>query len=351
MFIRYLANQKIVGFMSDNASVIIAATEMQSLFTKVLARYGFSQNKAIACANIFTQNSIDGVYTHGVNRFSKFIDYIKNQYIQVDAEPTLQHKFGSMEQWDGNFGPGPLNAIQATDRVMALATEKGIGCVTLANTNHWHRGGTYGWQAAEKGYVFIAWTNTIGNMPAWGATDARLGNNPMVLALPFKDNAIVLDMAMSQYSFGAMELTRMRGENLSVYGGYDEAGNLTNDPNAILQSRRPLPVGYWKGAGLSLLLDLLATVLSGGLSTRQITKKGIEYCSQVYVAIDISKLGNASMIAQVIENIIADYHQSIPENEKATIAYPGEKVLATRLKNEKDGIPVLKKIWEEIVEL
>ena len=35
------------------------------------------------------------------------------------------------------------------------------------------RGGTYGWQAARKGFVFLGWTNTCANMPAWGAKDPR----------------------------------------------------------------------------------------------------------------------------------------------------------------------------------
>jgi 3-dehydro-L-gulonate 2-dehydrogenase len=337
--------------MPDTNVLYIPFSEMQSVFTSVLRQFGFTEGRATQCAEIFTANSIDGVYTHGVNRFSKFIDYIKNKYIIVDAVPTLQNKFGGIEQWNGNYGPGPLNATLATAQAMQLAKDHGIGCVALANTNHWHRGGTYGWQAATKGFVFIGWTNTIANMPAWGATDARLGNNPIVFAIPFKGEAIVLDMAMSQYSFGAMELAKMRGEKLAVNGGYDNTGNLTNDPNAILQSMRPLPIGYWKGAGLSLLLDLLATVLSGGLSTQQITEKGIEYCSQVFIAIDISKLGNASLVAQVIEDIIADYHQSIPEYESTKITYPGERVLETRNRNQQEGIPVLKTVWDEIQSL
>ena len=128
-------------------------------------------------------------------------------------------------------------------------------------------------------------------MPAWGAKDAKLGNNPLVMALPYKDEAIVLDMAMSQYSYGSLELSAMKGETLSVYGGFDTEGNLTKDPSAILASNAPIPVGYWKGAGLSLLLDLLATILSGGLSTHELSKKEVEYSlSQVFIAIDISKL-------------------------------------------------------------
>lgn len=322
---------------------------MQDRFASILLKYGFTRERALQCAQVFTESSLDGIYTHGVNRFPRFIQYLKDGYVVPDAVPTLENKYGGIEQWNGNLGPGILNALQVTRTVMSLANEYGIGCVALRNTNHWMRGGTYGWQAAKAGYVFIGWTNTIANMPAWGAKDAKLGNNPLVIALPYKDEAIVLDMAMSQYSYGALELSAMKDESLSVYGGFDTEGNLTKDPSAILASNSPLAIGYWKGAGLSLLLDLLATILSGGLSTHELSKKGVEYSlSQVFIAIDILKLGKQSIITQTIEEILKDYHQSIPLDESKKIVYPGERVLQTRKNNLANGIPVLKKIWDEI---
>ncbi|MEJ7676228.1 MAG: Ldh family oxidoreductase [Chitinophagaceae bacterium] len=62
-------------------------------------------------------------------------------------------------------------------------------------------------------------------MPSWGAKDSRLGNNPLIIAIPYKDEAIVLDMAMSQFSFGKMELKKIQGEELPVPGGFDENGD------------------------------------------------------------------------------------------------------------------------------
>ena len=131
--------------------------------------------------------------------------------------------------------------------------------------------------------------------------------------------------------------------------GYDPQGHLTNDPSAVLESHRVLPTGYWKGAGLSLLLDLLAAILSGGLSTSEISKKEAEYgVSQVFMAIDPSKLHNRNSIPVVVENIIKDYHASTPDQETRAIRFPGEGSLSHRHRNKKKGIPVNRKIWEEI---
>jgi 3-dehydro-L-gulonate 2-dehydrogenase len=331
-------------------SLNISAKEMQKTFKNILLKHHFPKKRAEECATIFTQNSVDGIYTHGINRFPRFVQYIQKGYVIPEATPTLKHRFGGIEQWHGNLGAGPSNAIFATERAMKLAKKNGIGCVTLAYTNHWMRGGAYGWQAAKSGFAFIGWTNTVANMPAWGGTNPILGNNPLVFAAPYGDEAIVLDMAMSQYSFGAMELAVLKNEKLSVVGGYDKNSNLTNEPDLILESWRSLPIGFWKGAGLSFLLDVLSAILSNGLSTHEITKQPAEVaCSQVFIAIDMSKLANYSSISTMIDAIVKDYKTSIPMNEKDRISYPSERVLAARGKNSKEGIPVLESVWQEVL--
>jgi 3-dehydro-L-gulonate 2-dehydrogenase len=118
--------------------------EMKSTFAVILSRSGFSKDRADRCADIFALNSLEGVYSHGVNRFPRFVSNIKDGYILPQAVPSLVKSAGSVEQWNGNLGPGPLNAVFATERAMEIASESGIGLVALGNTNHWMRGGTYG---------------------------------------------------------------------------------------------------------------------------------------------------------------------------------------------------------------
>ena len=323
--------------------------QMESEFFRILKKKGFSSDKAETCARIFAENSLDGVYSHGVNRFALFVKFIDKKYIRVDNEPELKSSSGSIEQWDGKLGPGPLNALICTERAMALSKEYGIGCVALSNTNHWMRGGTYGWKAAKAGFAFIGWTNTIPNMPAWGAVDCRLGNNPLILAVPYNDEAIVLDMAMSQFSYGTMESYQLKKQQLPLPGGYDKKGRLTTDPSAIIETQRSLPVGYWKGAGLSLVLNLMATIFSGGKATHEIAKNADDFgVSQVYISIDISKLDNYQIISGIINEIIDDYHDSVPESDSVSILYPGERALKTRKENLSGGIPVERIVWDRI---
>ncbi|WP_423129170.1 3-dehydro-L-gulonate 2-dehydrogenase [Gaoshiqia sp. Z1-71] len=336
--------------MSQPPTIRISASEMKDRFNQILLTHGFTMERALHCARIFTENSIDGIYSHGVNRFTRFIENIRDGYINPNAVPVKIAEAGNMEQWNGQLGPGPINAMLAAKRSMELAQTHGMGLVALANTNHWMRGGTYGWHCAKQGFVFIGWTNTIANLPAWGARGSRLGNNPLVIALPYGDEAIVLDMAMSQYSYGKLEVLAGKGEQLPFPGGFDKNGELTTDPAEILETGRALPIGFWKGSALSFMLDLLATILSAGLSTSEISRQDpVEYgVSQVYLTIDLKKLQNYPLIQQSLQQMTSSLLSSVTVDEKTEIRYPGQQVVKTRKENLEKGIPVHPEVWEKI---
>ena len=325
---------------------------MKSVFLDVLLKHGVSIADAEQCAEIFAINSLEGVYTHGVNRFSRFVQYIREGHVHVNAKPVMIHAAGALEQWDGQMGAGPTNSIIATDRAVHLAKQNGIACVALANTNHWMRGGYYAWHAAKSNCILIAWTNTIANMPTWGGVDQKLGNSPFVMGVPYKDEAIVLDMAMSQFSHGKLQVSSRQGKPLAVPGGHDVEGKITTDATAILASGRMIPTGYWKGAGMSLLLDIVAMVLSGGKSVHEVSKTKVEAgVSQVFIAIDTTQLRDYPSIEQAIESVIDDYLASIPSNDETRIMYPGQRVVETRKNNLENGIPVEEEIWKEVLAL
>lgn len=331
--------------------VKIAKEEVERTLGKILLAHDFSESKASRIAETFTRNSLEGVYSHGVNRFGRFMEDVRKGHVIKDAEPIKKTEFNAVEQWDGQHGPGILNAHQAVDQAIQLSRQFGIGCVALANTNHWMRGGTYGRVAAEKGCIFIGWTNTIANLPAWGAIDCKLGNNPLVMAVP-GNPPVVLDMAMSQYSYGKLEDKVLKNEELPIVGGYDSEGHLTTKPKEILESGRPLPIGYWKGAGLSLVLDLLAAILSDGLSTADISERDHESSvSQVFIAIDPSTLGRRKSLAATVGRIIDDYKKSIPESDQENIIFPGERSDSIVQENLTNGIPIPKKVWDEILNI
>lgn len=329
--------------------------EMKKELKRILLKKGFSQERAEASAKMFADTSLDGVYSHGYQRFPRVIEYIDKGYIRVNAIPEKLAGVGAAERWDGHLGMGNLNAASAMGRAMKLAEEFGIGLVAMCNTNHWMRGGTYGWQAAEAGYIGICWTNTMPNMPAWGAVDSRIGNNPFVMAVPGQNgDHVVVDMAMAQYSYGKLAVCSQNHTLLPYPGGYDEHGRLTCDPEAIEKTRRVLPIGYWKGSGMSIVLDLAGAVLALGKTVSKIGKEcKAEYgLTQVFIAIQPDLLnGNPDSAQDIVEETLEDIRNSVPEYEKGKVRYPGEGALSRRKENTELGIPVHEEIWKKICEM
>jgi 3-dehydro-L-gulonate 2-dehydrogenase len=304
-------------------------TELASTLAAILVRIGFDPNRAEHCARLFAETTRDGVYSHGVERFPRFLEMICNGTVDIHATPECTQQFGALERWDGHRGPGNLNAWASMARAIELSADHGIGCVALANTNHWMRGGSYGWQAADAGVIGVCWTNTLANLPPWGASVPALGNNPLIIAVPRPAGHVVLDVAMSQFSYGALATYRRTGHPLPVDGGFDAEGHLTRDPAAIM-------------------LDMVAALLSGGLATHQIPTEPVKETglSQIFLALNLAKLQPTEASAQAADAIVDSLLAS-----GASVRYPGQQVLKTRAENLALGLPVREELWDNLLSL
>jgi 3-dehydro-L-gulonate 2-dehydrogenase len=160
-------------------------------------------------------------------------------------------------------------------------------------------------------------------------------------------------MAMSQLSYGALSAYAARGQQLPVPGGYDLAGNLTTDPAAVEASKRALAIGYWKGSGLSLVLDMLAAMLSGGNATHQIPLDSLRESglSQVFLTIDPTRLGDSAALDRTATDILASLRATMPIDPARPPRYPGEQTLHLRQENLRLGVPVTPEVWTKLTAL
>lgn len=321
--------------------------EMKETFLSILLDRGLVEEDARLLASIVADNSLDGVYSHGTNRFPRIVSNIETGVIDKDARSETISSFGAVECWSGHFGIGPINAYRAMERACCLAKENGIGLVALGWNNHWLRGSTYGLIAAEHGCVGICWSNTKPNMPIWGGEKPQIGNNPLVISAPQKDGAhFVFDCAMSQFSYGKLEEYRLKGQMLPVYGGFDDSGELTKDPATIEKNGRMLPIGYWKGSGLSVALDLVVTLLSAGASVEEVGRLENERgLSQVFIAIDPSCLHSQEEADRIVNSVLGSVASTSGQR------YPGQRLWKTRRENMEMGIQVEETVWNTILSL
>ena len=224
----------------------------------------------------------------------------------------------------------------------------------MKNTTHWMRGGTYAWHMADMGLMGMCWTNTESCMPMWGSDALGVGNNPFCIAIPRENGPIVVDMAMSQYSYGKLGVYRLAGKQLPYPGGFDSDGNLTTDPGAIEKSMRILPTGYWKGTSLAIALDMAAMLMSNGIVASDMDQDkygSCGGCSQIFIAYDPYLFGSKEEIQEKLDKRVEAADSTHPADPKHPVRCPGESTVARRKKSMAEGIHVDDDVWQQILAL
>ncbi len=328
--------------------------EVKATLKEILMGRNTPEPYAEEVAHVLAQNSLDGVYTHGINRFVALINSIELGSVLPTETACRVSGLGGYEIWDGRSGLGIVNARICTQRAIELAKTHGIACVSIRNSNHWLRGGTYGIMAAQAGMLGIIFTNARANMCAWGTMEHCLGNNPLVMAVPRKNGEhVIMDTSFSQYSYGKLQLAKLEGRTMPDPAGYDDEGNLSSDPTEVLRCKRLISMGKWKGSSIAMLLDLITSVSSFGYSSAAMAAmEGTDEraCSQTFIIINPFALGEQEQADAIVDEALEMVLGATPVPGE-TVRYPGQAMLGIRKENTQLGIPVHEKVWNKILSL
>ena len=328
----------------------ISYDEAVEKMTKGLERYLDAQT-ARRFAEIFAGNSLDGVYSHGMNRFQRYLDDMACGLCDASVlEAEKVSGLGGFEVWDAHFGVGPLIAQQVTGRAIELAKVHGISCIALRNNSHWLRAGRYGLMMADAGMMGLCMTNTCMNLVAYGAKEPSTGNNPITFAIPRKGGSLVMDMAVSQYAFGKLEIMAQEGKKLDTVCGYDEEGRETADPAQIVRSGLMMPMALWKGSALSIMIDMMVSMASLGRSSLEIGKPadGEKGMSQMFICLNPAAVVDMDAADEKLETTVKFLEGLEPQDGQHGVHAPGVNLEKTRARNRANGIPVTEATWEKI---
>ena len=100
--------------------------EIHDTLRRALTAAGMAADRADLSARLFAEASRDGVSSHGLNRFPRFMRMVRRGVVDVHARPELTAAHGAIERWDGRGGPGNLNAHAAMARAIALGPDGGV---------------------------------------------------------------------------------------------------------------------------------------------------------------------------------------------------------------------------------
>lgn len=242
----------------------VEAGALRDFVARLFVHEGVPEADAATVADCLVEANLRGVDTHGVFRAQPYLKRLRLGLVEPRADIRVRRVAAAAAEVDGGNGFGAVIGTRAMAEAVALARESGVGLVSIRHSNHYGMAAYYVLQAIAAGMVGMAFTNSSPALPPWGGRQPFLGTAPMAVGVPGgRRGPFVLDIAMSVLARGNVYMAAKRGEVIPPGLALDSEGRPTTDPQALIDGGTMLPFGGVKGAGLSMLMDILGGVLSG----------------------------------------------------------------------------------------
>ncbi|MBK8742358.1 MAG: Ldh family oxidoreductase [Betaproteobacteria bacterium] len=245
-------------------SVTLSLDEVESLARDALTANGTSAVNALPVARSIRAAESAGIRSHGLARLATYCEHVRCGKVDGQAVPSLVRLAAASLRVDARTGfAHPAIEVRHTPLVEAARAN---GIAALAVTNSYNCGvvGDHVERLAEAGLVALAFVNSPPAIAPWGGKRALFGTNPIALAAPRRGHApLVIDQSSSVIARGEIMLHDQQGRPIPEGWAIDSDGKPTTDAKAALQGGSLLPSGGYKGAGMALLVEIMAAGLTG----------------------------------------------------------------------------------------
>lgn len=328
------------GANASSTQAYITFAQLVRVIESVLLKAGASPEVASVLGWNHASCERDGALSHGAFRVPQQVETLQTGYLDGWAEPVVEQVSSSYLRVDADSGPAQLAIKRTKDSIMRSVKKEGVAFIAIRDSHHHGALWPELEEFAETGC--IALTTVTGGVPSVapvGVTRPVLGTNPVAFATPVEGaHPLIADFATSSMSFGDLTLAARSGRAVPLGTGVDAVGEDTTDASAIAEGGVLHPFGGHKGTALSLMVEVLASALTGGsfsLETAQErpTAAHSSRTGQVLLVIDPdrgSAGGFASRVAGFVQNL----------REAGLERLPADHRHKTRIKAETRGIPI-----------
>ena len=330
---------------ADRPKRIVRAEPLRQLMEGMLRACGCPEEIATIQADMHLEADLRGIGIQGLDHMFNFFEELRAGHISPTASPEVVRDQGATVLIDGHAGLGVPAAMLAIDTAVERSREYGSCVVGITNSSDVFMLGIYGEKLARRGLVAILATNSPARTHAHGGSEAVLGTNPLVIAIPTPGpNPIVLDMATSHWAASYFRQAAYHGEEIPDGLAFDADGRPTRDPRAPLEGGSIAPLAGPKGYGLALCLGMLTGPLLGSPVGKALA--GGWNLGHLFVVIDPAAFGDPPTILGAIEGHIDEVKSSRLAPGFSEIRMPGERLFATRERQLREGIEIDAKVWE-----
>lgn len=329
--------------MSD---VRVPVAQLSRYITTAMQALGLPDADAATVGHLMAQADLQGSDGHGVIRLPQYSRRILAGGVNVKPNIQVVQERAAMALIDGDNGMGHLVMQQATELAIQKARTCGIAWVGSRFSNHAGPASLYARMPLAHDMLGLYFA--VGNanhLPPWGGLDMLLSTNPIAVAIPTAQEApIVLDMATTVAAYGKVKAKAQRGEMMPEGWMIDRQGQPLLDPKRSEEGFL-MPIGGYKGYGLSLVVGILAGTLNGAAMGRAVIDfnhddHSVTNTGQAIAVIDPSAFGDVAEFKARVDQLARELRGSDRMPGVDRIWLPGEQSEAKRVAYARDGIPI-----------
>jgi amino acid adenylation domain-containing protein len=336
------------------ARVRVTLESLRAYGHEALERAGLDPAGAAIVTDVQLEASMRDQPTHNMVSIPRYATRITNGTINPRPIIRVENETGVSAQVDGDNGPGQWVAVVAMETAIRIARSKGVGMVAVRRSNHLGAAGHYPWMAAREGLIGLCTTTGPVILAPTGGTTPTFGNNPIGVGIPAGcHHPILLDIAMSVAPRGRIGLALAEGKPLPPGWILDRNGQPSTDP-ADLVAGLGMPIGGHKGYGLTLIMEVLAGVLTGAgfgwdnrrEHNRQMVKPA--NFGHFFMAIDPELFMTSADFTARVDRLIGMTKSGEKADGAEEIFVPGEAELRARERSLKEGVPLRPSTYEAL---
>lgn len=329
--------------------VNVSIENLKQVVLDTLIKVGVSEEDAVIILDTIVFANRRGVATHGVGRLPLYVHKIAAGHFDPRNVFEVIAENASYAMVDAHNGFGQVAAYKATRMAIEKAKKSGIALVGVRNSNNFGAAGYFGDLAAREGCAAMVFANAAPAIAPTGGKKTIFGTNPICFAFPGVGdlNPIVLDMATTIVARGKIRLAAKNGEKIPIDWALGPDGQPTDDPSIALAGSL-LPIGGYKGYGLSMFVDIFAGLLTGSRYAGEVRNLGkMEEDSgngHLFVVIDVDQLMTED---EKRERVFHFYEAVKACGEEGKVFMPGE-IEYLKMKSATTTVQISSKQFEDV---
>jgi len=250
---------------------VVGVAELEELVERILRRAGMMEQQAGPVARVIVAGERDACKSHGIYRIEGALQTLKAGKVRGDAVPQVVSGANDVIiRVDAGFGFSSPAFELGLPQLVEQTRKHGLAAMVVNDCTHFSALWPEVEAITEHGLAALVMCPSYATVAPTGGTSALLGTNPMAFGWPRPGRApYVFDFATSVAARGEIELRRLAGEPLPGGWALDGHGQPTTDPEAALAGAM-LPFGGHKGSAIGTMIELLAGVMIGDLTSPEV---------------------------------------------------------------------------------